>query len=317
MLRMNRLAGVPIAILVVLAVAAPPAVPQTGLPAIVPPPLPPQPKPEGAPEYEPINPDSEEPWELSQELLAPLYDKAALYAEFTRKFTCDEVARMAEYDGSGEVKNERVRRYGYVLVQDEIDHSVREYRQEFAKSGALKSGEVKDEEPFPPAYAWVFLFSRFNEPYFSFRYVTERFDGFDWVHEIQFKGALPFSNGKDIRQWEGTVLVDAVTYTPLEIHAEPAGQRERIEALFRQWSSSFNIMGMRTGKKPLGFRADIQFRYRDNNAGLTFPTDLRYDTFTAVNLHQTMPVRASTRGYSAYRIFVIGTEQEIGETSDP
>ena len=39
------------------------------------------------------------------------------------------------------------------------------------------------------------------------------FEGFDWVRRIQFRGALPFTDGRDIRQWEGTVLVDAFTHS--------------------------------------------------------------------------------------------------------
>jgi len=121
------------------------------------------------------------------------------------------------------------------------------------------------------------------------------------VHEIQFRGSLPFTTGQDIRQWEGAVLIDAVNYTPLEIRAEPLGQGERIDALYRQWSSSFNLLGMRTGQKPLGYRAHIQFRHKQE--GLSFPTELRYDTFRAVSPTQIVPHRASTRVYDDYRIF--------------
>jgi hypothetical protein len=259
-----------------------------------------------------VGPESDEPWGLEADFVKPLYDRAAVYEAYIRKFTCDESARLAEYDENGQVQSERTRRYGYLLVESDIDHSMRELRQELGKDGSLK-GEVRDEEPFPPAYSWVFLFSRFNEPYFSFRLVDDRFDGFDWVYEIQFRGSLPFRTGKDIREWEGTVLIDAVTHAPLEIVAEPAGQQERIESLYRQWRSSFNIMGMRTAPKPLGYRATIQFRHRDRESQLTFPTNLRYDTFVAVSVKQTVPVRASIRSYSKYRIFTPTVEEELGE----
>jgi hypothetical protein len=287
---------------------------QSNLPTPIPPPMPDPPKAEAATDYEPIAEDEQEEWGLDPRLRESLYDKAAVYAEYIRRFTCDETARVAEYDNSGEVKNERVKTYGYLLMQGEIDQSIREYRQEFAKDGSLKSGEVKDEESFPPAYAWVFLFSRFNEPYFSFRLVDDRFDGFDWIYEIRFRGSLPFRTGKDIREWEGTVLVDAVTHTPLEIRAEPSGQRERIESLYRQWKQSFNIMGMRTAPRPMGYRAQIDFRRREHNPGLTFPTELRYDTFTAVSVDQTLPVRASVRSYSKYRIFYVTEDQDVGSS---
>ncbi len=315
MLRMSRTLRAVRTTFLLLVLAVPAVAQEPGLPT-VPPPVPPKPKPENAPEYKPIAPVSEEPWGLNTELLENLASKAAVYEVYTKRFTCEELATLAEYDNSGQVKNERVRRYGYLLVQDEIDHGVSEYRQEFGKDGSLKGGEVKDEEPFPPAYGWVFLFSRFNEPYFSFRLIEDRFDGFDWVYEIQFRGALQFTDGKDIREWEGTVLVDAVTHTPLEILAEPAGQQQRIEELYRRHQSSFNIMGMRTAPRPLGFRARIQFRHRHRDAGLTFPTDLRYDTFTAVTVSQTMPVKASSRAYSKYRVFTATLDEELGEPAD-
>jgi hypothetical protein len=315
MLRMNRSLRVLICATTLLAVTAW-VWPQSGLPQNVPQPNPTPPPPEEAEDYEPVGPESDEPWGLDLSFIEPLYDKAAVYEDYIRRFTCDEQARLAEYDAGGQVSSERTRRYGYLLIDSEIDHSVREHRQELGKDGSLKGGEVRDEEPFPPAYAWVFLFSRFNEPYFSFRLVDDRFDGFDWIYEIQFRGSLPFRTGKDIREWEGTVLIDAVTHSPLEIIAEPAGQQDRIETLYRQWRSSFNVMGMRTAPKPLGYRAQIQFRHRDRDAGLTFPTDMRYDTFTAVSTKQTIPVRASIRSYSKYRIFKVTDEEEIGEPNN-
>ena len=137
----------------------------------------------------------------------------------------------------------------------------------------------------------------------------KRFDGFDLVYEIQFKGSRPFTDGRDILQWEGTVLVDAFRHTPLEIWAEPTNQKERIEALYRNWAKSFNFMGFRTQKAPLGYRAHIQFR--EHREGLSFPTELRYDTFRAISPAQIIPVRASSRTYNRYRFFNVETDEEI------
>ena len=279
----------------------------------IPPPLPQRPPPESAREYEDFAPQSDEPWGLDADLLEPLFDKAGSYQAYARKFTCRETARVAKYDPGGAVADESSKEYGYLLVQSPTGNAVTEVRQEYASDGKLKKGEVDDKEPFPPAYAWVYLFSRFNEPYFAFRYLGDKFDGFDWVHEIQFKGSLPFTDGEDIREWEGVALVDAVTYTPLEIRAEPSGQRARIEAMYRRWASSFNIVGARTAPKPLGYGARIEFRLRKE--GLTFPTELRYDTFRAVAAGQTIPTKASIRAYTNYRIFKTETDQEIADPS--
>jgi len=277
----------------------------------IPPPVPKPKAPEQAGNYEPLVPDSDDPWGLDPSLLEMLFEKAVVYRDFTRRFTCTETARLADYDGTGTVSDERIRRYGYLLTTSAAGDSVRELRQLVGRNGTLKPDPVEDEEPFPPAYAWVFLFSRFNEPYFGFRYLGDRFDGFDWVHEIQFKGGLPFTDGKDIRQWEGMALVDAVTFNPIEIRAEPTGQRERIDALYRRWSGSFNVLGMHSAPKPLGFRARIQFR--DRKKGLSFPTELRYDTFRAVSPQRIVPTKASTRSYQNYQFFGTTQEQEFGE----
>jgi hypothetical protein len=281
--------------------------------APIPPPLPPEPPPEeddANDPYQPVGPDSDAPWLVDRDLVARLADRCARYAEYVRRFTTDETARSAEYDRAGEVSDERIRRYGY-LLRDIGGRGLYEIRQELGKDGTLKPGEVADPEPFPPAYAWVYLFSKINQPYFSYRYLGDRFDGFDWIHEIQFKGSLPFTDGKDIRQWEGTILVDAVSYTPLEIRAEPLGQHDRIEELYRRYNSSFNIMGMRTAPKPLGYRAQIQFRFRESRSQLAFPTELRYDTFRAISTTRIAPVSASIRTYSDYRIFSAETEQQV------
>ncbi|MDH3786850.1 MAG: hypothetical protein OEV00_16180, partial [Acidobacteriota bacterium] len=179
----------------------------------------------------------------------------------------------------------------------------------------LKDGEISDADPFPPAYAWVYLFSRFNKSYFSFRMLEERFDGFDWVYEIQFKGGLPYTDGRDIRQWEGKVLVDVVTNTPLHVIAEPSGQTPRLEAMFRRYQSSFNVLGLRTAPKPLGYRADIDFRYQDKE--LRFPTRLRYNTFRAVATGKVVPTRASSRIYANYQFIKIDTDEQIGTPKSP
>jgi hypothetical protein len=289
--------------------------PVPGLPDDIPPPLPPEAPRDSRRGFASVIEDSDLPWGLSDDLLQQLFDKADIYRAYTRRFTCTETARLADYDGGGEAETEKIRRYAYLLIKDPEGENVREYRQQLARNGEIKKGEIKDDEPFPPAYAWVFMFSRFNEPYFAFRLTDDRFDGFDWIYEIEFKGSLPFTDGKDIRQWEGRVLIDAVTHTPLEITAEPVGQKERIETLYRRWLQSFNLIGFRLAPRPFGYRAVIQFRHR--REGLTFPTELRYDRFRAVGIEEIIPVKASIRTYDDYRITRVKTEEELGDRTVP
>lgn len=272
---------------------------QDSLPDPVPPPLPKKEPPEDAPKYGAVIDDApEEQWELPPEVLSGARHTAAVYEDYARRFLCDEEARLAEYDRTQQVTKERRRRYGYLLLRGSVGEPVREYRQQIGKDGRYK-GEVEDSEPFPPAYAWVFLFSEFHEPYFDFRLVDTYFEGFDLVHEIHFRGSVPFTDGKDIRQWEGKVLIDAFYYTPIELEAEPLGQKSRLESLYRIWAESFNLLGFRTGKKPLGYTAKVVFGFKKGD--LRFPTSLRYDTRRAVSPEQLVMVRASTRRYSNYQ----------------
>jgi hypothetical protein len=302
------------AILLALLGAVPlvsPAIAQLGdrhdnLPDPIPPPMPKPLPPEDAPKYDSIiDPALDEEWGLPQELLSAVQRTAEVYEEYARRFACDEEARLADYDDLGEVSKERTRRYGYLLLRSAVGDPVREFRQNIAKDGTYK-GDVDDAEPFPPAYAWVFLFSEFYEPYFDFRLVDKRFEGFDLVYEIHFRGSVPFTDGKDIRQWEGRVLLDAFYFTPLELEAEPIGQRDRLEAMYRLWSQSFNVLGFRTGKKPLGYNAQLDFGFKKGD--LRFPTALRYDTRRAVGPEQLVIVSASTRSYTKYQFTDVTAE---------
>ncbi len=272
---------------------------QDNLPEPIPPPLPQQAPPEDAPKYRSIIEDAPDAqWKLPEATLVGVRRTAAVYADYARRFLCDEEAREADYDDSGTATKEKTRKYGYLLLRGSVGDPVREFRQNITKYGEYK-GEVDDAEQFPPAYAWVFLFSEFFEPYFDFRLVDTRFEGFDLVHEIHFRGSLPYSDGKDIRQWEGKVLLDAFYLTPLELEAEPIGQKERLDGLFRLWSQSFNLLGFRTGQKPLGYNAHLEFGLKKGD--LRLPTLLRYDTRQAVGPEQIVIVRASTRTYSNYK----------------
>lgn len=275
-----------------------------------PPPKPPKPKPEVVEEIElsRYSPDNQAPWSLPQEMLENLARSVLDYERLATRLSCDETARLADYDDEGTAKKEKNRRYAYLLEPSTHQGIVVEHRSALNKAGEIKKETVKDEEPFPPAYAWVYLFSAQNQPFFDYRLVRDGFDGFDWIKEIQFRGALGFADGKDIREWEGTILIDATSWTPLEIYAQPSNQDEKIEAQYRQWASSFNILNMRAGPKPFVYRSHAKFRKRSNS--LTFPTELRYDTLRAVSPQTMVRVRASIRTYGNYQFFGVDSSRE-------
>lgn len=305
-----------------LAMLPPPVPPDTQL---APPIAPPQQlteeekekdKDEGEPDpaYLTLLPDDGSPWGLSKELAAQLAGVAERYVAYAVKFTSVETVRKANFDG-GEAKKETSKRYGYLLERGN-DQSIREYRQKMKGDGTITATEVNDAEAFPPAYAWAFLFSKSNQPYFAYRERGDRFEGYDWVRVFEFKGAVPYTDGKEIRQWDGVVLVDATTLTPVEIRAEPSRQQERLKALFSRWAQSFNLIGFRVGQKPFGYSGRVLFQTRRDE--LTFPTELRYTSFRAISPTRTEPTAASTRDYASYRFFVTPTVERPGTTKpDP
>ncbi len=252
----------------------------------------------------------EAPWSLPADLLARLARIAEQYRDYALRFTCIETVRAADYDAEQEASKESVRRYAYLLEREADGETLREYRQKVRDDGTARGGEVKDEEPFPPAYAWVQMFNRFNQGFFSYRDLGEHVDGYDWVREIEFRGALPFTDGRDIRQWEGSVLVDAVTMTPVEIRAKPTGQDARVKALYSHWSQAFNLIGIHLAPRPLMYSALVQFGLRRD--GLSFPTQLRYDTRVAVSSTQSVPREASSRRYDGYQFFKTATTETPG-----
>jgi hypothetical protein len=262
-------------------------------------------------------PQSDAPWGLDQSLLDKLAERALDYGNYALRFTCLEKVRSASYDDNGEATKEKNTRYEYILTRDDEGLHYSESRETIKNSGKTEPAEgEKHDVGFPPAYGWTFLFSGFNQPYFAYRDQGQGFEGFDWVRVIGFKGSLPWSGGKDVREWEGIAVVNAVDFTLLEVRAQPSGQSERLEAEFQRWSKSFNVLNMRTGPKPFGYRCWVALRMRRD--GLTFPTQMRYDTFRAVSMNDVMLTEASIRDYDNYRFYGVAvTEPEIKGSAQP
>ena len=261
------------------------------------------------PAYMTLLPDDGSPWGLQPEMAEKLAAVAETYLDYAVRFACTESVRRAKFS-DGEAKKETVKRYGYILERGN-GRDISEFRQKLRSDGSVSDNVVADTEAFPPAYAWVFLFAKLNQPYFAYRERGDRFEGYDWVRIFEFKGAVPYTDGRDIRQWDGVVLVDATTMTPVEIRAEPSRQAERLKLLFDRWSQSFNIIGFRTGPKPEGFSGRVVFQFRRDK--LSFPTELRYTSFRAVSPKRTEPTSASTREYTDYRIFEAPAKENPGD----
>jgi len=112
----------------------------------------------------------------SDELLSRLARAAQLYPEHALRFTCLETVRLARYDEASEPRRNRS---GGTRISSRRKRSADAARVPAEGQGRRHAARrrVRDEEPFPPAYAWVQLFGRFNQSFFVYRDQGERIDG--------------------------------------------------------------------------------------------------------------------------------------------
>lgn len=239
--------------------------------------------------------------QVESERLADLARVAGRYDEDARRFTCTETVRWAGYRGYRRPFRETLRSYDYLLIREPDGRGLREHR------GARRP---KASRKLPPVYAWTLLFSEFHQPYFSYRDHGEEGYGFDRVQRIGFRGSIPFSDGSDIRQWEGTALVDVRTLMPVEVVAEPLNQPDRLVRRYLDHKKSFRITlafygfrlaSLRLGKRPFGRRVRVRFRLQRN--GLRMPWLMELEKYRMVGLTESVPWAGSWREYSDYRFF--------------
>ena len=161
-----------------------------------------------------------------------------LPATYARRFTCDETARLAEYgDPTGDVsEGERSRKYAYLLLVGRmLGGPAARVARSIAQGRQAANREVEDEEPFPTGLRLGLpVQRRSTNPTFRLpAAATLEFDGFDLVHEIQFRGepdvhetARTSASGKEKSSSTRS------RYTPIEIIGPSRSrQRERLEAL--------------------------------------------------------------------------------------
>jgi hypothetical protein len=250
-------------------------------------------------------------WGLSERLSATLARQADAYLDRARRLACVETVRRVRYMAARPIVKER--RYEFVPGRSFGDSVIPEFRFEISPRGKVRKRAWRRSKTFPSAHDWARLFSASNQPYFMYRDLGIRIEGFDLVREIQFRGWLPFTDGRDIRQWEGTALVEITALRIVEIRARPRNQDARVAKLYDKWSRSFKItLGLfagplfvplktfRMARRPLAHYCFLRFDCRRDGARL--PSLLRYEARRAVSREETARRSISTRRYHGYRI---------------
>ncbi len=207
------------------------------------------------------------PWKLPDELTAQLAERAAEYEAAAQSLECSETTRRVKYPGSGRLSEGKTRDATFLLgLEDGSMVPVRVPGKSIGRSG---------KSAVPTAHAWTQLFALRNQSYFSYRDLGERPYSFGKARRIQFRGALPYEDGADIRQWEGTVLIDSFTLLPIRIDAEPLNLWPRLEYQRDRYARSFKFgffgLVIRFKKKPLAERVHVRYDMQSN--GLTLPIE--------------------------------------------
>lgn len=255
--------------------------------------------------------DPPEPaWGLPRRWLVRLAQQADAYLDRSYRFTCVETSRRVRYREVRPVIRER--KYEYVPGGIYAGNTVPEFRLQIAPRGRVGKPVKARAEPFPSADDWTQLFSARNQPFFMYRDLGVRLEGFDLVREIEFRGWLRFTDGRDIREWEGIALVEASGFRIVGVRARPKDQQVRVAYLFDKWARSLKIsvglfagpwflpiVTFRTARRPLAYHCEVRFDHWRQEIRL--PTLLRYETRRAVSRKRTERRLVSTRRYEHYR----------------
>jgi hypothetical protein len=241
-----------------------------------------------------------DPWELPDDLLAGLTRRAEEYERAALTFECRETMRRVKFPRPGKVDERAANEVTYLLTLE--DGSLVPVR----RRGRSLRGPRKMKAP--PAHAWTQLFAAHIQPYMAYRDVGEIPHAFGPARKIQFRGAVPYTDGKDIREWEGVVLVDAFSLLPLEIDARPLNFWPRLRHQHAAYLQSFRFVFFGTvfhfKKKPLGDRVHVRFDKQSN--GLTLPVEARVEKVEMVSPDQVITRKRTHVDYDSYRFLDTG-----------
>jgi hypothetical protein len=162
----------------------------------------------------------------------------------------------------------------------------------------------------PLDYEWTMLFSPENQPFFLYYEIADTTDGLGGSLEVGFRGAIPFKNGRDIREWEGVVTINRYTERVEQVTARPANQGARISALRRRYKRQLKlslayfggpqILRMRLGP-PIELR-QLTLTFVPTKAVLDFPGQSRFEV-SRVSETGLRRVKTLHTLYTEYRFF--------------
>src|SRR5882672_3089448 len=166
--------------------------------------------------------------------LMPLWAATATrYDNYALKFLCTETHRTIDYSrAQGEAKGEKETTYGYLLELDPKNVRYDVVRQTLDKDGQV-SGEKKIDLRSPEPYLWSFLFLPTISSTMRFHYLGREVQNYRLAHVVSFEGSAARVEGRDIREWSGTVWIEENTGNLVRVEARPCFQKDRMLAIWQ------------------------------------------------------------------------------------
>jgi len=225
-------------------------------------------------EPEPAADERDVPWGLPDDLLVRLAEQAGTYEATAMDLPFRGTTQRIKYP-RGRTSVGEARPSSYVFAFD--DGAMVAVPTQGTGSSARRYGKSKT----PPAHAWMQLFSERNQPFISYRDLGEVPHAFGNARKIQFRGSLPYDDGTDVRQWEGTALIDPSTLRLLEIDAYPLHLWPRLERQRSDYLQSFRLVFIRFKKRPIAERVHLRFDVQPSGISLPVQADVERFELTA------------------------------------
>jgi len=241
-------------------------------------------------------------------LLDRAAERALAYADASLEWTCDESVRLAKYDANGDASRETERTFRLLLGRDHSGQANVELRAEVSRARA------STERPswmhgFPPFTSWMRLFHPEIGGFMHFEDRGEDDSSVPPRHAVAFHGDLPYSDGEDLREWEGTAWLDPITGDLLAVEAVPRSQTGRLARLVERRNGRslgvtlFEVFHFRIGPVAHGRRVEISLGLHDD--GFWLPHVARLETFDAVTATTTRPLRVVVNSLDLCRRFEV------------
>jgi hypothetical protein len=256
-------------------------------------------------------PSDEEAARRLKELQPQWADAARRYENYALRWFCTEAHRTIDYSRSvGEAKSEKEIPYGYLLTLDPKNARYDVVRQTLDDQKRPTGNEKVIDLRCPEPYGWTFLFLPSIASTMRFRYLGREIQNYRLTYVVGFEGSSPHEEGKDIREWSGTVWIEENTGNIVRVEARPTFQNARIMAIWREYQQSFGLpFGLKSKARPHGYVLAQVFDYERD--GLLFPTRLDLADFVWVATNREALDTRLVLTYDDYHFFYVEPRETI------